>query len=101
MGQKPPALGVKFGSDPKQLAFFLTQVWTYMQEYGGDLPIEGANVWCVILALERAAVEWMVALHNKDAPDSAKIRMKTINQGERSMVAYRQEFCSLVCRLTE
>lgn len=107
MGQNPPALWVKFGSDPKQLAFFLTQVWTYMQEYGGYLPIEGTKVWCVTLALETAAVGLMVALHNKDAPElhnwfmvalykrfkdpladqKAKIHMKTINHGEKSMAA--------------
>lgn len=39
----PPALGVKFNGDSKQLAFFLTQMWIYTQEYGADLPMEGVN----------------------------------------------------------
>lgn len=36
-------LGVKFNGDSKQLVFFITQVWTYMQEYGHDLLSKDAE----------------------------------------------------------
>lgn len=39
-----------------------------MQEYGANLPSEGAKVWSMTLALEGEAVEWLVTLHN-DAPE--------------------------------
>lgn len=40
-GHQPSALGVKFGKDPKQLGFFLVQMWTYMQEYGRTCKLKG------------------------------------------------------------
>lgn len=49
---RPPALGVKFNRDPKHLAFILTQLWTYMEEYGANLPTHLAKVKIVIMALE-------------------------------------------------
>lgn len=41
---RPLGLGVKFNGDVKQLAFFLTQVWNYMEEYGPDLQNDLARV---------------------------------------------------------
>lgn len=38
---KAPALGTKFNGDPKQLGFFLAQVWTYMWEYGPEIATQG------------------------------------------------------------
>lgn len=35
-----------------------------MEEYGADLPMEGAKVWSMTLALERKETEWMVTLLN-------------------------------------
>lgn len=40
----PLVLGVKFNGDAKQLAFFLTQVWYYMEDYGADLLNDLAKV---------------------------------------------------------
>lgn len=61
--------GVKFDGDPQQLAFFLTQVLTYMQEYGNEIPTEGAKVRVITLVLEGAAARWMVTLHNTNAAE--------------------------------
>lgn len=61
---KPPALGVKFKGDPKQLGFFPAQLWTYMQEFEPDLLTKGTKVQCVTMALLGTIVEWMVTLHN-------------------------------------
>lgn len=43
-GHKPPALGVKFNGDPKQLVTFLVQVWTHMKEYGPKIAPEVVKV---------------------------------------------------------
>lgn len=44
--------GGEFNGNPKLLAFFLTQVWTYMQEYEADLKTNPAKVRIVTMALE-------------------------------------------------
>lgn len=36
--RRPPAPGMKFSGDPRQMGFFLAQVWTYMQDLGPNLP---------------------------------------------------------------
>lgn len=41
----------------------------YMQEYGQELPSEGARVRVITLALEGARDRWMVTLHNANAPE--------------------------------
>lgn len=66
-GHKSPALGVMYGRDPKQLGFFLAQVWTYMPGYGPDITTKGTKVWGVTMALEGTAANWMVTLHNDNA----------------------------------
>lgn len=48
-----------------KLRFFLTQVWTYMQEYEQELPTNLAKVRIVTMALEGKVGERMVALHNE------------------------------------
>lgn len=63
-GCKTPPFGMKFNGDPKQLGFFLVQVWTYMQEYGPEIATEGSKVRCVTMALKGAASKGMVILHN-------------------------------------
>lgn len=59
--------GVKFNGDVKQLAFFLLQVWNYMDEYGMYLPGNVARVCCVARALEGEAAEWLMTLHDDDS----------------------------------
>lgn len=49
----PP--GMKFDRDPQQPAVFLAQVLMYKQEYGNEIPTEGAKVRVVTLAREGAA----------------------------------------------
>lgn len=39
-----PALGVKYGGDPKQLGVLLAQVWNYTQEYWAELGMEATQV---------------------------------------------------------
>lgn len=56
-GRKIPALSVKFNKDPKQLGFFLAQVWICMQEYGPDIVTEGAKVQYVTMPLEGTMME--------------------------------------------
>lgn len=52
---KDPTTECKVDNDPQQLGLFLAQVWTYMQEYGTEIAIEGSKVWCVPMTLEGAA----------------------------------------------
>uniref|UniRef100_A0A8C6XGC2 Retrotransposon gag domain-containing protein n=1 Tax=Naja naja TaxID=35670 RepID=A0A8C6XGC2_NAJNA len=114
---KVPLLEVKYGGDPKELGFFLAQVWNHMEEYGEDFSSEAAKVRCLTRALEGTAAKWMVTLHNDNDPllmnydlfttalwarfedplaeRKARIRMKTINQGRRSVAEYTQEFREL------
>lgn len=44
-------------------------MWNYMQEYKADLSTKAAWVRCTTMTLEGNAVEWMVSLHNDDAPE--------------------------------
>uniref|UniRef100_A0A670ZE00 DUF4939 domain-containing protein n=1 Tax=Pseudonaja textilis TaxID=8673 RepID=A0A670ZE00_PSETE len=115
-----PPLEVKFGGNPKDLGFFLAQVWSYMEEYEGEFTSEAAKVRCVTRALEGIAAEWMVTLYNDNSPQlqnlnvfmtalrrrfedllaerKARIRMKTINQGgseKASDEPHRSTDCSI------
>lgn len=113
---KTPLLGMKFDRDPQQLEFFLAQVGTYMQDYGPEIVTEGDKLRCVTMALEGAAVRWMVTLHNDNTPCyncfmaacckcfedplvniKARDHIKTISQGQRSVAKYTQEFHNLAC----
>lgn len=40
-----------------------------MQQYKADIVTEGAKMRVVTLALEGTTVNWMVTLHNDDAPE--------------------------------
>lgn len=40
-----------------------------MQENGPEITMEGGKVRCVIMVLEGAMAQWMVSLHNDDAPE--------------------------------
>lgn len=64
---KTLALGVKCNGSPQQLGFFLVQVWTYMVEYGSEIPTKEAKVRCVTMVLEGPAAQWMVFLHNDNS----------------------------------
>lgn len=55
---------MKFNGEPQQLAHILT----YVQEYGQEIPTEGAKVRSVTLGLEGAIAHWMMTLHNVNAP---------------------------------
>lgn len=66
---KAPPLREKFNRDLQQLGFFLAHVLIYMEEYGCEIPTEGAKVRVVTLALEGAAARWMVTLHNANTPE--------------------------------
>lgn len=46
---KTPLLSVKFDSGPQQLGNFLSQIWTFMQEYGPKIATEGSKARCVIM----------------------------------------------------
>lgn len=59
---KTSPLDVKFNGDPQQ-------VWSYMVEYGPEIPTGGAKVRCVTMALEGPAAQWMVILHNDNASE--------------------------------
>lgn len=48
----PPPLTVKFEGTPKQLAYFLTQVWHYMECYRTTYPDNAIHIDCVALALD-------------------------------------------------
>uniref|UniRef100_A0A8C5SGU8 Uncharacterized protein n=1 Tax=Laticauda laticaudata TaxID=8630 RepID=A0A8C5SGU8_LATLA len=107
---KVPLLEVKYGGDPKELGFFLAQIWSHMKEYGENFSLEAAKVKCVTRALEETAAKWMVTLHNDNAPQlmnydlfmtalhtrfedplaehKTRIRMKTINQWRRSLACH-------------
>uniref|UniRef100_A0A8C5SLW0 DUF4939 domain-containing protein n=1 Tax=Laticauda laticaudata TaxID=8630 RepID=A0A8C5SLW0_LATLA len=63
-----PLYRSKLRGDPKNLGIFLAQVWSYMEEYREDFPSEAAKVRGVTRALEGTAAEWMVTLHNDNAP---------------------------------
>lgn len=65
---KAPALGVIYEGDSEQLGFFLAQIWNYIQEYGTEVGMEKARVRHVTMVLEGTAAEWMVSLHNDNAP---------------------------------
>lgn len=114
---QPPWLGVKFNRETKQLGFFLTQVWDFMEEYGLDLPSNQARVCYVTRALEGEAADWVMTLRDNDAEElhnfsffmmalrqwfkdpladwRARTRIRTIKQRRHSIVAYIQEFQGL------
>lgn len=79
------------------------------------------RVRIVTLALEGAAANWIVTLHNADAPElwnfncfmtalwhrfedphpdqKARDRIKTIKQGRQLVAEYTKEFSDLVCHM--
>lgn len=60
---------MKFNRDAKQLAFFLSKVWKYMDEYGMYLPGDVARVSCVARTLESGAAQWLMPLHDATAKE--------------------------------
>uniref|UniRef100_A0A8C6XI66 DUF4939 domain-containing protein n=1 Tax=Naja naja TaxID=35670 RepID=A0A8C6XI66_NAJNA len=88
---KVPLLEVKYGGDPKELGFFLPQVWSHMEEYGEDFSSEAAKVRCVTRALEGTAAKWMVTLHNDNAPQ--------LMNYDLFMTALRARFDSVACQI--
>lgn len=76
--------GVKYDGFPHQLGFFLFHVLSYMELYGQDIPSDNKWMRIVTMALEGAAAQWMVTLHNANAP-----KLHNINH---FMVALRRRF---------
>lgn len=119
---KIPPLTGKYDGNPKTLGLFLAQVWNHMEDWGQEYLSEAAQVRGVTNALEGAAATWMVVLHNNDSPllknynqfmaalrrrfedhlaeRKARIRMKGIQQGRRSVADYVQEFRELTPYMT-
>ncbi|KAK9396657.1 Retrotransposon-derived protein PEG10 [Crotalus adamanteus] len=64
-----PPLEVKFKGEPTRLGFFLTQVLSYMEEYGRDIPNDKACIQIVQFALDGLAADWLVNLHDSNAPE--------------------------------
>lgn len=50
----------KFDGQPKKLAYFLTQVWNYLEWYRAIYPNEPSHVNIVTLTLEGDDTEWLV-----------------------------------------
>lgn len=98
---------MKFDRDPQQLGFFLAHVFTYMQEYGHEIPTEGATArWMVTLhnanSLEfRNFNQFMTAPRFEDplADYKARDRIKTVWQGCQLVTDYTKEFPDLACLL--
>lgn len=65
----PPLLRATFDGNPEKLAFFLKQVWTHLDQHGGEYTEVKAQVDVVIIILEGEAAEWMTTLHDEGAPD--------------------------------
>ncbi|KAK9391861.1 Retrotransposon-derived protein PEG10 [Crotalus adamanteus] len=116
-----PPLEVKFKGEPTCLGFFLTQVLSYMEEYGQDIPSEKARIRIVQSALDGPAADWVVNLHDSNAPElsnfnrfmsslrrrfedpladrKAHERIKTMRQGKRPVAEYTQEFRAIASKL--
>lgn len=61
---EPQPLKATFDGWTKKLAYFLNQVWNYLDLYGADFHDEGAIANAITMNLEKEA-EWVVALHNE------------------------------------
>ncbi|KAK9395050.1 Retrotransposon-derived protein PEG10 [Crotalus adamanteus] len=116
-----PPLEVKFKGEPTRLGFFLTQVLSYMEEYGQDIPSDKARIRIVQSALDGPAADWVVNLHDSNAPElsnfnrfmsslrrrfedpladrKARERITTMKQGKRPVAEYTQEFRAIASKL--
>lgn len=62
---EPPPLKATFDGWTEKLAYFLNQVWNYLDQYGADFHDKGAIVNAITVNLEKEATEWVVALHDE------------------------------------
>lgn len=51
------------------LGFFLTEGLSYIEEYGHEIPSNHGYIRIVSMALDGDAAEWVMDLHDTDAPD--------------------------------
>lgn len=54
---------------PGHLAHFLAQAWHHLKCNGGMYPDNKAWVHVVVVNLDKSASEWLVSLHDEDAPE--------------------------------
>lgn len=110
-----PTGGCKVGQRSSTTGVLLDPSVEYMQAYGPEIGTESSKVQCTTMALEGAVAQWMVTLYNDDA-----LELRNFNQfmvvlrksfedpladckarDRRGVAKYTQEFCDLVCRLTD
>lgn len=65
--QKPPPFRAKFDGQPEKLAYFLTQVWNYLEQYNVAHPDKISRMGAVTSNLEGDSTEWLVSLYNEGA----------------------------------
>ncbi|KAK9396640.1 RGAG4: Retrotransposon gag domain-containing protein 4 [Crotalus adamanteus] len=64
-----PSFKVTFDGQPENLAYFLTQVWNYVERYGDRYPDDGSQVNVISVNLEGEVAEWLVSLYDEAAPE--------------------------------
>lgn len=62
-GPSPPK--AKFDSQTKKLAYFLTQVWNYLERYGAMHADGSFHVNAITFNLKGDAAEWLGSLYNE------------------------------------
>lgn len=66
---EPLPFRVKFDGHPKMLAYFLTQVWNYLEQYGALHPDKLSHVGAATSNLEGDAVQCLVSLYDEGSPE--------------------------------
>lgn len=117
---EPLPLKATLDRQTEKFAYFLNQVWIYLECHEAAFPDEGTCVNAITVNLEEAA-EWIVTVNNEGAPELGNIsafleglwarlwdptqarwaesEIHSIKQGNWSMAEYIQEFCSLAGKL--
>lgn len=67
--RQPPPFVAHFDGCPGCLAHFLAQAWHRMECYGVMYLQDAARVHIRAVNLNKSALEWLVSLHYKDAPE--------------------------------
>lgn len=60
---------------PGQIAFFLNQVWAYLDCYASVYPDNSVMMNMVAVNLEGEAAEWVTSLHDEQAPELQNINL--------------------------
>lgn len=66
---EPPPIKHTFSGDPKELPFFLNQVWAHFDQTAYVYLNDAMMVNAVAANLEGEATEWVTSLHNEGASD--------------------------------